>query len=95
MTVTTLYLLHALAGVADAEVEGSLAALQHVQADVSPPRLHPAARQHHRLPGLHAAGSLIGWWVRYIPIELLGLVGGCGIFLLSYLDWSVGAVHIQ
>eukprot|EP00976_Prorocentrum_cordatum_P067627 1178826-Prorocentrum_minimum.AAC.2 len=30
--------------------------------------------------------------MRYIHIEGLGLVGGCGILLLRGCDWSAGAV---
>eukprot|EP00976_Prorocentrum_cordatum_P064949 1177706-Prorocentrum_minimum.AAC.2 len=31
---------------------------------------------------------------RYIPIEGLRLVGGCGIFLLRGCDWSADAVYL-
>eukprot|EP00976_Prorocentrum_cordatum_P012354 247725-Prorocentrum_minimum.AAC.1 len=33
----------------------------------------------------------MGWWMRYIPIEGLRWVGGCGIFLLRDCDGLLDA----
>eukprot|EP00959_Pyramimonas_sp_CCMP1952_P292824 6124049-Pyramimonas_sp.AAC.4 len=41
---------------------------------------------------IHTAGPYLGTYT-HIPIEGLGLVGGCGIFPWRDWDWSVYAAY--
>eukprot|EP00976_Prorocentrum_cordatum_P046514 940158-Prorocentrum_minimum.AAC.1 len=40
--------------------------------------------------GRPVSGAGTGRWMRYVPIEGLRLVDGCGIFLLRACDWTGG-----